>query len=91
MGTWLDHCMTIKVDVSSNRVEIPQKTKDKQQEEAAMKALSGSAVMLMVPMLAGVALAETINFHNLSVGPASPPGWNCTQTGEGDVKWSCAR
>jgi hypothetical protein len=42
-------------------------------------------------MLAGVALAETINFHNLTVGPASPPGWNCTQTGEGDVKWSIVR
>jgi hypothetical protein len=25
-------------------------------------------------MLAGVALAETINFHNLTVGPASPLG-----------------
>ena len=56
-----------------------------------MKALSGSAVMFMIPMLAGVALAETINFHNLTVGPASPPGWNCTQTGEGDVKWSIVR
>jgi hypothetical protein len=56
-----------------------------------MKALSGSAAMFMIPMLAGVALAETINFHNLTVGPASPPGWNCTQTGEGDVKWSIVR
>jgi hypothetical protein len=56
-----------------------------------MKALSGSAVMLMIPTLGGVAWAETINFHNLTVGPATPPGWNCTQTGEGDVKWSIVR
>jgi len=50
-----------------------------------------SPLNYFLAMLAGVALAETINFHNLTVGPASPPGWNCTQTGEGDVKWSIVR
>jgi hypothetical protein len=42
---------------------LPRKTKDKQQEEAAMKALSGSAVMFMIPMLAGVGLGRN---HQLS-------------------------
>ena len=52
-----------------------------------MKTLA--AVMLMT-MMGGVASAQTFDFHKLNVG-APPPGWNCTKTGEGDVKWTIER
>ncbi len=41
-----------------------------------MKTLA--AVMTVTTMLAGVALAQTFDFHKLKVG-APPPGWNCTK------------
>ena len=53
-----------------------------------MKTLA--AVMLMTTMLAGVALAQTFDFHKLQVGEP-PAGWNCTKTGVGDAKWTIAR
>ena len=47
------------------------------------------AVTLIVPLtfLAVVALADAVNFDNLSVG-AAPAGWTATKTGTGDAKWT---
>ena len=42
---------------------------------------------LAATMLAGVALAQTVNFDNLKTG-APPPGWTATQTGTGKAKWT---
>ena len=49
------------------------------------------AAVMLITMLAGVALAQTFNFHNLKVGEPPPQGWNCTKTGEGNVKWTVER
>src|SRR6266568_2917132 len=37
--------------------------------------------------LASVALAQTVNFDNLTTG-APPPGWTATKTGTGAAKWT---
>ena len=37
--------------------------------------------------LTGFALADTVNFDNLTTGSA-PPGWTATQTGTGQAKWT---
>jgi hypothetical protein len=38
-------------------------------------------------LLAGVALADTVNFDSFKTG-APPPGWTAGQTGQGDAKWA---
>jgi hypothetical protein len=38
-------------------------------------------------LLAGAALADTVNFDNSAVG-SSPAGWTCTKTGSGAPKWT---
>src|SRR5262245_52827676 len=38
-------------------------------------------------ILAGIALAETVNIDNFKTG-APPPGWTATKTGAGEAKWS---
>ena len=38
-------------------------------------------------MLAGLAMAQNVNFDNLQPG-APPSGWTATQTGSGQAKWS---
>lgn len=45
------------------------------------------ATILTTTLLAGVVLAETVNFDNLKTG-APPPGWTATKTGTGDAKWT---
>jgi hypothetical protein len=45
------------------------------------------AGILGTAMLAGAALAETINFDNFAAG-AAPPGWTATKTGSGTPKWA---
>src|SRR6266481_400150 len=44
-------------------------------------------VALATTMMACVALAQTVNFDNLSTG-APPPGWTATKTGTGTPKWT---
>ena len=44
-------------------------------------------IVLAITMLAGVALADTVNFDNLTAG-APPPGWTATKTGTGAAKWT---
>src|SRR4029077_21182274 len=44
-------------------------------------------IVLAITMLAGVALADTVNFDNLTTG-APPPGWTATKTGTGAAKWT---
>src|SRR5437016_10053106 len=43
--------------------------------------------MLSGTLLAGVALAETVNFDNAETGKP-PAGWTATQTGKGEAKWT---
>ena len=43
--------------------------------------------LLSVLVLARVALAQTVNFDNLTTG-APPPGWTATKTGTGTPKWT---
>ena len=50
-----------------------------------MKKLSTAAVATM--MVAGIAMADTVDYDNLKVG-APPPGWTATKTGTGDAKWT---
>src|SRR5260370_26863315 len=45
------------------------------------------ATILAITLLAGVALADTVNFDNLKTG-APPPGWTATKTGSGAAKWT---
>src|SRR5512137_2698247 len=45
------------------------------------------ATILLTTMLVSVALAETVNFDNLTTG-APPPGWIATKTGTGAAKWT---
>ncbi|HYM07284.1 MAG TPA: family 16 glycoside hydrolase [Terriglobales bacterium] len=53
-----------------------------------MKTLTASAFASV--MLAGAALADTVNFDKLKTG-APPPGWTAGQTGSGAAKWSIER
>jgi hypothetical protein len=48
------------------------------------------AVILATAVLAGVALADTVNFDNFTAG-APPPGWTATKTGTGAAKWTIER
>src|SRR5713226_9453229 len=43
--------------------------------------------ILATAILASVALAQTVNFDNLTTG-APPPGWTATKTGTGTPKWT---
>src|SRR6267154_5153923 len=45
------------------------------------------ATILAITLLAGVALADTVNFDNFKTG-APPPGWTATKTGSGAAKWT---
>ncbi len=45
------------------------------------------AATFTITMLAAVALADTVNFDNLTTG-APPPGWTSTKTGTGSPKWT---
>src|SRR5216683_3584265 len=45
------------------------------------------ATILAITLLAGVALADTVNFDNFKTG-APPPGWTATKTGSGTAKWT---
>src|SRR5882762_8169012 len=45
------------------------------------------AAISAATILAGFAMAETVNFDNLTTG-APPPGWTATKTGTGQPKWS---
>src|SRR5499427_7832632 len=44
----------------------------------------------MATLLASVAVAQTVNFDNLTAG-APPPGWTATKTGSGNPKWTIER
>jgi hypothetical protein len=46
-----------------------------------------TAVPLTTGLMAGVALAETVNFDNTEVGEL-PPNWVGTRTGAGEPKWT---
>src|SRR5260370_19486242 len=46
--------------------------------------------LLAITMLAGVALADTVNFDNLTTG-APPLGWTAAKTGTGAAKWTIER
>jgi hypothetical protein len=50
-----------------------------------MKTLA--TVTLAATMLAGEAVAQTVNFDNFNTG-APPPGWTATKTGTGAAKWT---
>src|SRR5260370_12531279 len=43
--------------------------------------------ILAITLLAGLALADTVNFDNFKTG-APPPGWTATKTGSGAAKWT---
>src|SRR5437868_4845703 len=45
------------------------------------------ATLFGMAMLAGPAMAQTVNFDNLTPG-APPPGWTATKTGTGGAKWT---
>src|SRR5215467_12316964 len=42
---------------------------------------------LAATLLAGVVVAQTVNFDNFPPG-APPPGWTATKTGSGNPKWT---
>ena len=44
-------------------------------------------VLIVSALIAGPALADTLNFDDAKMG-AAPPGWTATRTGKGDAKWS---
>src|SRR5947209_4206243 len=46
--------------------------------------------VLTAALLAGPAVAQTVNFDNLATG-APPPGWTGTKTGSGNAKWTVER
>ena len=52
--------------------------------EVQMK--TSTTLVFMASLMAGSALADTVNFDDLKAG-APPPGWTATQTGTGDAKW----
>jgi hypothetical protein len=43
--------------------------------------------MFVALILAGVSMAQTVNFDNEKTG-GPPSGWTCTQTGRGAAKWA---
>src|SRR3954470_6104162 len=45
---------------------------------------------LAATLLAGIAMAQTVNFDSLTTG-ARPPGWTATKTGTGNPKWAVER
>ena len=45
------------------------------------------ATLLATTILAGVVLADNVNFDNLTTG-VPPPGWTATKTGTGTAKWT---
>src|SRR5258705_553539 len=49
--------------------------------------MTALAVVLSITVLAGMTLADTVNFDNLKTG-APPPGWTATKTGTGAAKWT---
>lgn len=44
-------------------------------------------LMFVALILAGVSMAQTVNFDNEKTG-GPPSGWTCTQTGRGAAKWA---
>ncbi len=42
---------------------------------------------LAATLLAGIAMAQTVNFDSFATG-APPPGWTATKTGTGNAKWT---
>src|ERR1035437_5229354 len=52
--------------------------------ESDMKMLTTLA--LMIGLISGSALADTVNFDDLKTG-APPPGWTASQAGKGEAKW----
>jgi hypothetical protein len=46
-----------------------------------------ATILPITMMLAGVTLAQTVNFDNLKTG-APPPDWTATKTGTGEAKWT---
>src|SRR5438034_3410272 len=50
-----------------------------------MKTLK--TIMIMSTLVAGSALADTLNFADAKVGEA-PGGWTATKTGKGEAKWT---
>src|SRR5690349_5024401 len=52
--------------------------------------MTAVAIALSVTILAGMTLADTVNFDNLKTG-APPPGWTATKTGTGEAKWTVER
>ncbi len=50
-----------------------------------MKTLKN--IMIMSTLVAGSALADTLNFDDAKVGEA-PAGWTATKTGKGEAKWT---
>ena len=50
-----------------------------------MKKLTRIAFFTLT--VASAALAQTVNFDNLTIG-APPPGWTATKTGTGNAKWT---
>ena len=49
--------------------------------------MTALAVVLSITVLAGMTLADTVNFDNLKTG-APPPGWTATKTGTGAAVWT---
>ena len=45
-----------------------------------------AAFALMTGPMAGIALADSVNFDDLKTG-AAPPGWTAAKTGKGDPRW----
>src|SRR5450756_311490 len=43
--------------------------------------------LVSATLLAGMTLADTVNFDNLQTGKP-PAGWIATQTGKGQAKWT---
>jgi Domain of Unknown Function (DUF1080) len=41
---------------------------------------------LLIGLMCGSAVADTVNFDDLKVG-TPPPGWTASMTGKGDAKW----
>ena len=45
---------------------------------------------LAATLLAGITMAQTVNFDSFATG-APPPGWTATKTGSGNAKWTVER
>ena len=48
---------------------------------------ASAGLVLAATVLAGAAVADTVNFDNLKTG-APPAGWTATRTGTGDARWT---